>query len=287
KVLIVDPNHAYAHHYLAYNLDIEGKRAAEVERHYRTAIEEQPEHPWWHSRWIRFLLTRGRTRDARQAFSEASAQIMAPGAGRERLYKQLHLEVARMALHRMDLDLAKEVLDQVPASLREELPGYGALSRRRRVLLEVEQHGAVFPSWLSPDEWWSGPHLFRGEEPSLGHLLGWSPARVDSIDLDARLVWFRTARPPLGEEKEPTYGWMDVNFDDFDRLREPACPPAHELTEDTFVEFAWFASSGGADASQTRVRIFPPKEPEALPKIFPDPDRYLQRWNVVGSGAIT
>lgn len=283
KVLIVDPGHAYAHHYLAYNLDIEGKRAREVERHYQKAIEEQPEHPWWHSRWIRFLLTRGRTRDARQAFSEASALIAAPDTRREQLYKQLHLEVARMALHRMELDLAREVLDQVPASLRDELPGYGPLSRRLRVLLEVEQHGAVFPAWLSPDEWWKGAHLFRQEEPSLGQLLGWSPARVDSIDLDARIIWFRTAQPPAGENETPTYGWMDVSFDDFDRLRDQECPRARELTEDTFVEFAWFARGGRADAEQTRVRAFTPEEPEALPKIFPDPDRYLARWNVVGS----
>lgn len=283
KVLIVDPDHAYANHYLAYNLDIEGKRPDEVERHYRTAIAEQPEHPWWHSRWIRFLLTRGRTRDARQAFSEASTLIAPPDTRREQLYKQLHLEVARMALHRVELDLAREVLDQVPASLREKLPGYGPLSRRLRVLLEVEQHGAVFPAWLSPDEWWKGAHLFRQEEPSLGQLLGWSPARVDSIDLDARIIWFRTAQPPAGENETPTYGWMDVSFDDFERLRDQECPHARELTEDTFVEFAWFARGGRADAGQTRVRAFTPEEPEALPTIFPDPDRYLRRWNVTGS----
>jgi len=286
QVLSIDPDHAYAHHYLAYNLDIEGRDPDRVEKHYRRAVEEQPEHPWWHSRWIRFLLTEGRSREARRAFGAAMAELAPTEPHRSSFYRQLHLEVARMALHRMDLELAGEVLDLVPAGQREDLTKYGPLARRLRVLREVQQNGAVFPAWMSPDAWWQGPHLFQRDEPELGHLRGWCSARVDGTDPEAEIVRFRVARPPAAEGAAPTYGWMEVGFEALDRLRARDCPSARELTEDTFVELAWFARNGSDEAPVTQVRIFKPAAPEALPRIFPDPDRYLRRWRAGEDGRL-
>ncbi len=54
-----DNNDDYAHHYLAYNLDIQGIEVKRVEEGYCRAIELNHRHVWWHSRWVCFLITRG------------------------------------------------------------------------------------------------------------------------------------------------------------------------------------------------------------------------------------
>ena len=67
----LDPEHAYAHHYLAYNLDWLAENTEALESHYRRAIDLQPTHPWFWSRWICYLATRGRGAEAKAQWHEA------------------------------------------------------------------------------------------------------------------------------------------------------------------------------------------------------------------------
>ena len=67
----LEPEHAYAHHYLAYNLDWLAEETEDLEFHYREAIRLQPTHPWYWSRWISYLATRGRYREAKITWHEA------------------------------------------------------------------------------------------------------------------------------------------------------------------------------------------------------------------------
>jgi len=65
------PEHAYSHHYLAFNLDWLAEEARDVEDHYKRAIQLQPTHPWWWSRWISYLATRGRFHEAKLNWRQA------------------------------------------------------------------------------------------------------------------------------------------------------------------------------------------------------------------------
>ena len=51
----------YAHHYRAFNLDWIAEDQPTIESEYQRAIELNPRHPWWHSRWINYLITVGKT----------------------------------------------------------------------------------------------------------------------------------------------------------------------------------------------------------------------------------
>jgi hypothetical protein len=53
----LDEQRAYSHHYLAFNLDWLARESPTVEQSYLRAIELQPTHPWWWSRWISYLAT--------------------------------------------------------------------------------------------------------------------------------------------------------------------------------------------------------------------------------------
>ncbi len=155
-----DPDDDYAHHYLAYNLDFEGRDAPRVERHYQKALEIEPANAYWHSRWITYLITRSRLSDARRAWDEAMDALGLPDDRRDGwVYENVHIWVARLLIHRGQLDFARDVLQSIPLAVRERNLGMKALARRLEALLEAQRIGAVFPLWVAPDDWWRGPHL--------------------------------------------------------------------------------------------------------------------------------
>ncbi len=119
--LQIDSRIAYSHHYLAFNLDWLAEHPEEVERHYREAIKLQRGHPWWWwSRWFAYLATRGRFRDARQAWRDALDEFSLGGDESSRwLYLSLHRWVARWLLHWSELDFAENVLNAIPAEIAE------------------------------------------------------------------------------------------------------------------------------------------------------------------------
>ena len=94
-----EPEDDYAHHYLAYNLDIEASRPGDVEVHYQKAIELAAENAWWHVRWITYLVTRGRTAAAWVAWGEALDALGLPDPDADPwVYENLHLWVVDVDL---------------------------------------------------------------------------------------------------------------------------------------------------------------------------------------------
>ncbi|MEW6751036.1 MAG: tetratricopeptide repeat protein, partial [Candidatus Latescibacterota bacterium] len=155
-----EPDDDYAHHYLAYNLDIMAEQAGEIEQHYRKAIGLRPGHAWWHSRWISYLVTRGRSADARRGWDDALDALGLPDPDSPVwVYENLHVWVARVLLHRGQLDFAEEVLHGIPPPVVTQHPGLCALARRLRVLIDARRVGSSFPVSIPPERWWSGPHL--------------------------------------------------------------------------------------------------------------------------------
>jgi tetratricopeptide (TPR) repeat protein len=95
----LDDQNAYSHHYLAFNLDWDAESEEEVEFHYQEAIRLQPEHPWWWSRWISYLATRGRFKAAGAQWREAlDALSVAEDSTPQWIYLSLHRWVARWVI---------------------------------------------------------------------------------------------------------------------------------------------------------------------------------------------
>ncbi|NOY25181.1 MAG: tetratricopeptide repeat protein [Oligoflexia bacterium] len=266
-----EPGDDYAHHYLAYNLDVLAQRAAEVEDHYQEAIKLYDTHVWWHSRWISYLVTRGRTDAAGRAWTDALDALGLPDADADQwVYENLHLWVARLLVHRGQLDFAEDVMRAIPADVLARHPGLAAIERRLKALLDARRTGSVFPLWLRPEDWWCGrPHLcpLRGDKGET--LTRWMPARVD--ELSEHEVHLLAAHPPEIEQDEPTYGSIDIPAGDFDRWSRDDRVGA--LSAGRFVELAWY---GDQEEPVIRVHRDGGWEDPDLPPLFPDPARYLR-----------
>jgi tetratricopeptide (TPR) repeat protein len=265
-----EPTDDYAHHYLAYNLDIVAERTTEVEAHYREAIRLAPQHAWWHSRWITYLVTRGRSANAKSAWSEALDALGLPDLNADPwIYENLHLWVARLLVHRGQLDFAEEVLRAIPTFVLNQYPRLKAVERRLDSLLEARRVGSVFPLNIPSDLWWSSPHLCAERRSPDSTLVRWMPGRVDSIE-DGE-VHLHVAEPPAKPGSSPNYGFLSIPVAEFDRWSLDR--RAHELAAGQFLELAWY----GKDADPL-IRVHPAIswEDRDLPPLLPDPSRYLR-----------
>lgn len=81
RALDYDDEDAYAHHYLAFNLDVPGRDAARVYSEFSRARDLQREHIWYHSRLISFLITVGRVLDAEDAWAQALGELSTDESG--------------------------------------------------------------------------------------------------------------------------------------------------------------------------------------------------------------
>jgi tetratricopeptide (TPR) repeat protein len=264
-----EPEDDYAHHYLAFNLDILAEGALDVENHYRRAIELRDSHLWWHSRWVNYLITRGRMSAARRAWTDALDVLGLPDPDAEQwMYENLHLWVARLLVHRGRLDFAKDVLEGIPKEALRNHPGLTAILRRLEALVEARRAYTVFPLSVPHDRCWRGPHLCPQRRDS-GELARWMPGRIDAVDNGT--VQLHVAQPPAEHESEPVYGSVKLEASDFDRWTRDE--RVSGLAAGRFVELAWY----GAD-EEPIIRVH--KEAEwhdpDLPPLFPDPARYLR-----------
>lgn len=266
RALSHDPEDSYAHHYVAFNLDIQGREAGRVEAEYRAALEREPTHPWYHARHVCFLIARGRTSDARVAWGEALERIFPEGAHEDfRLYEEAHRQVARLLLHRGELAFAREVLEDVPP--RHHAPWHAALVRLLISLEEAEKNHLVFPPHLPVEERWSGPHLIR-DPGDLAAVKSWTPARVAKTDEDA--LRLRIAQLVEGEVR---YGWRDVTRGELKRLSRYA--ESLHIPAGTFVELITLKQQKRRKEEVLLVHPRPPQDP-ALPGLFMEPDRYIR-----------
>ena len=264
RSLAHDPNDDYANHYLAYNLDVLAAQPARVESHFQRALEQRPEHPWYWTRFINFLITRGRTSEARRQWENA-LEALASSRDDERFFRELHGEVARLLLHRGQTAFSSEVLDDITPGIAER-PWASSLRLLLVQLQEAARDEVVFPPHVDARTRWDSPHLLLpNEEPSAVTL--WMPGRVASVD-DAG-VHIRVGRA-TGTEVE--YGWIDLSEEAFSS-RFHSGVPGRPLPAGSFIELLTFASGTDVIRVHTRSREALPD----LPPLFPHPDRYIRR----------
>ncbi|MCO5167503.1 MAG: hypothetical protein M9894_14245 [Planctomycetes bacterium] len=270
-----DDDDDYAHHYLAFNLDVQGKAADEVEVHYGRARALNPRNPWWHSRFIRFLVTIGRTEEARHAWDDAVDRLNVREDVGADVLKELHLELVRLLLHREELEFARAVLEAVPPKARHDAT-YRLLERRLVALERARAGLGVVPLTIDPDEVWRRPPselMARDERES--PLRRWFPGRVEAVGPEAVSV-----RVGVKEGDEPPRaGLMELppaRFDAWSRDER-----AGELRPGRFVVLGVY---GDEPEERTIIRVLP-DEPfdDPLPRPFPDPRRYLRRLGAVRS----
>jgi len=265
-----DDTNDYAHHYLAFNLDVQGRDARRVEKHYERAIELAPDNVWWHSRWVNYLITRGRTAAARDAWQSAldALGLPDPDAPSE-IYENLHLWVARLLIHRGQLDFASEVLDGIPARVRQDHLGLRAMARLLQSLITVRAGRALFPLSIREPDWWNGPHLSAKQDHDGSPLRHWLAGRVDAVDEGT--IFLVVAAPPRNSSAQPEYCSLEMTFQDFDRASRD--DRARDLSAGRFVEVAYY---GKSDAPVIRVHPSQEWRDDDLPPLFPDPVRYLR-----------
>jgi hypothetical protein len=268
-----DPDHPYSHHYLAFNLDWLAKDANEVEAHYQKAIELQRTHPWWWSRWVSYLATRGRFRQARLAWRAAlDAMSVSEEGSPEWVYLSLHRWVARWLLHWAELDFAEDVLRSIPSTLAENA-SIQALWNLLGALRIAEQGPAVFPLTVPFREWWSanghtGLPLTWLNQPM--HL--WKPARVESVDQHSGRLLLVVADRPTDQKAPLQYRDMVLSRNQVDQA-------AHgftwaDLEEGRFLELAYYGPEHTLRIGLHRVTEY--RDPQLIPLVLP-PDRWYRQ----------
>jgi tetratricopeptide (TPR) repeat protein len=269
------PEHAYAHHYLAYNLDWLAEETEDLEFHYREAIRLQPTHPWYWSRWISYLATRGRFREAKTTWREALDELSISEDGSpDWMFLSLHRWVARWLLHWAELDFAEKVLRAIPRDLTEEDSSVQALWSLLRALRKAERGDSVFPLSVPPSEWRSPtPHT---DLPTRFHdapLHSWVPARVEAIDQEDGVAFLLAAKLPASQKDEFSYFETDLRLD---QVEAAACNFEWDnLREGSFIELAYY----GEDKEPKRIAMHRETtwhDPNLLP-LYPRPERWYER----------
>jgi tetratricopeptide (TPR) repeat protein len=271
KVIEFDPKDDYGHHYLAYNLDCMAVDLPTVQKQYQEAIRLNPAHPWWHSRWINLLITTGRVREARREWSQSATSLQTGGGNAQwPIYEHLHKWVARLLLHRAQLDFAESVLDELPGELRSTDAGFRALDQLLTSMKIARDARAVFPISVPPEEYWHRPHLYFYETTAGRQLQKWNPARIDAIDkktvsLIVGMHNEQSGQVVYGNVELPVTRFNDASLDG----------RADQLSAGRFIEMAFYGNDGLMKIRVHRDKVYSnPDLPYFDP---PNPRRYLQK----------
>jgi len=266
-----DPLDDYGHHYKAYNLDYIAKNEDASEIHYRKAIEFNARHPWYWSRWINFLITTGRMKEARQEWTFAGNALSSPDNCDDETFSNLHFWVAQLLVHRAQLDFASQILDEVPGRIRQTEAQFVELDQLLESLKIARDERAVFPAYIDPQDYWSEyPHLRQPIQWKGRSLTEFNSARIerwhdDTVDL---VVGKR-------ENEEVRYGLFTFTHDEIRQALGDAV--WHRREEIQFVELCFY----GEDNAM-RMDAYPTERPfeSAMPRLDPpNPNRYLEGWN--------
>lgn len=250
----------YAWHYLAFNLDVLGEDLARIEAGYLESLRLRPQFVWGHSRWIRFLITCGRIREARGALNEAVELLVPLGTGAHpSLYAELHLDVARNLLQFGQHEQAKHVLESVPVAVRPQLDRWELLSRYAAFQREADRNESVFPPTANEATRWKRSAFAKEGE----RVVKFMPGRLASVA--GNTYRFRVG---LSEGK---VGWREASHRE---LKAMGLAKVLPLPVGAFVEF--LTVSVGSKASE-RVQQHPFEgSPFAVLEIrYPDPSRFL------------
>lgn len=275
RALAHDEKDSYAWHYLAYNLDVPGREPVRVEEGYSTAVELRPEHPLYEARYVCFLITRGRIDEAKAQWPVALASIFPESVSDdESLYRIVHGVVARLLLHRGEIEFAREVLDDVPGGVRHA-SWWQAEHQLWTYLKEASNHEAVFPPHIAIEKRWDGPHLIRDRDQRKS-VKRWWPGRVSAVDPNG------ATHIRIAERHERTgqveYKWLDLSAAEMKR-QSPEVARGVSLPPGTFVEVVELPGKG-VRRSHRLITAHPSSsyENSALLPLFPPPDRYIRAF---------
>jgi hypothetical protein len=279
----LDETRAYSHHYLAFNLDWMATETQTVEQSYLRAIELQPTHPWWWSRWISYLATRGEYRRARDEWQRSRDALSIGDSTSDWMFLSLHRWVARWLLHWGQLDFAEEVLREIPQELAHRDLSILALQDLLVALWHAKRGVCVFPLTVPAREWRSSSH-HTDLPPVVGgeSLSQWFPARVESIDEELGEVRLAVGRWPKSSDDE--FASEDQLFTR-DEVSSAACGFGWaELAAGRFVELGYYGLAG-----QMRLALHPETEwrDSNLLRLVPPPSRWFKRavdeaWSSLG-----
>lgn len=263
-----DSEDAYANHYFAYNLDIQAKDRKLIEAHYEKSLKLAPDKPRYHAHKINFLISLGKTDSATAAWQKAVDQIMV-GENQNNLqvFEKLHRPVAKLFLSRGLLEEAKQTLNGIPDTLRDEKDSQTL--KLIDVLQEEEDVGSYISLALRlksvSDE---GPMFIK--VPPQGKLSKWAIGRIVYKDT-SRIRAFSKIKAKSGKIQFATLEWKLSEFNKIVR-KNKIKPDLFYIG--TFIELGSFSVKGKAIntvVSIVRAEFFD-FEPA---KVFPDPDRYL------------
>lgn len=241
RAIELQPEHAYAHEYLGYNLDRQGRELPAAEAAFREAARLEPANPWWNRRYIEALARRGKIEQAEAAWLAALWSVPGAEDADEWLQGNLFAGVARAFLDRGEEEICRRVLDVVRPERRcSEL----------RYLCEAVLHraqardlgGAFVPDDIDYRDRWSGPHLDAGIVAR-----DWYPGRVVGTGEDA--VTLELAEPPVGEAR-PLVFRIDLTEDVF--RAEASLPKPRAIEPGTFIELH-------VDQDDVRVIVLHPR----------------------------
>jgi len=271
QALLWDEEDDYAHHYLAYNLDRLGKRADDVERHFRRAVMLNGTHPWWRARLIIFLVSRGRVEEAKREWDDALLALgVDEGEASVELYEDLHVWVGGALLDAGEARLARDVLDAIPPWACSQIDMYDALSQRADALLEVGEGAAVIPAWRLRPRWWQdGPELLQHRIGTGEQLVRWLAARVESKDENG--IHIRAAVLEPQQAGDPSIAWSEIGLEEFDRMCRDEIS-AHNLPVGSFLEVGIYAKQAKSSKhADTIIRVLPEREwnSHGLPGLAP------------------
>lgn len=276
QTLKIDERDDYAHHYLAYNLDYAALDEKRSDKHYRRAIEIAPERPWWHSRYVAFLITVGRTRDARQAWERAQEDLLTvKSTDAKRVYEDFHRWVLRLLLHRSQLDFAADILRDIPEKYRDDIRGIRLMEGMLASMRDAADGRDVYPMDVPLAERWGAPRLLPPSDPNYHLLIRWFVGRVE-YKTD-RTVGLFLAESPEASDK-PRYFRSELSLEQFADFSETK---VSAVSEGDYFEFYTFAAADNGKEEKGVIR-FARQDPRAswrddLPPLRPDPRRYLKR----------
>jgi tetratricopeptide (TPR) repeat protein len=273
------PEDDYAHHYLAYNLDVDGLDAARVEREYELAIALRPDNPWWHSRHVTFLVTRGRLDEAWEAWNTALVHVRPEDyADSSFLYENLHFWVAYTLLNAGEYDLVRSVIAEVPAEVLSNNRGFDALVDRLEAMVEARDWGSFVPGYAFRPGWWRDPPELLPETKVGDALVTWFAGRVNHLDEESIEI---DAAEIKNDELTANFtrpGRTAATFDrqHFDQVAVGGS--AGGLRRGDYVQIGFYGSDD-TDQDSVVVAVHPRNRwrSDGLPALTPHPQRYLRR----------
>jgi hypothetical protein len=133
----------YAWHYLGFNLQRTGQSRELTERSFRQAVSLNPDHPWWNSRLVTYLIRDGQPATARDEWKLALQRVDPDGTQvrtKGGLAYHFHLWVARAWVAAGRFADARSVLELVPTSRLRDRPFALLAARLSKAPSSLERH---------------------------------------------------------------------------------------------------------------------------------------------------